>query len=123
MNIPWVYLLCRYGDEIGSPTVEQIRAAAHELFNENIPGMTEADYDEHGAASLRYGFDEGPMYVLEITRGGLARWEEWADQDYNEELTPVREISEITPERAVALWVELAEGNIDVVRSVFAAAT
>lgn len=122
MAIPWTYLLFRYGNEVSSPTSEQIETAAHELFNENISGMTEGDYNEHGAASLRYGFDEGPMYVLEITRSGLARWEEWADQDYNEELAPTREASSFTEKRAVELWKALASGDIDFIRGIFATA-
>jgi hypothetical protein len=73
MSEPWSYHLFRYGDEISAPSVEQVRAAVSELYHENIPGMAEGD-DEHGAASLRYGYDDGPMYVLEITRHGVARW-------------------------------------------------
>src|SRR5262249_45055584 len=52
-----------------------------------VRGMTAADYAEHGAASLRYGFDDGPMYVIEVDRLGRVRFEEWADQDYENELT------------------------------------
>jgi hypothetical protein len=120
MTTPWTYLLFRYGDEVSSPTSEQIQKVAHELFNENIPGMTEGDYNEHGAASLRYGFDEGPKYVLEITRSGIARWEEWADQDYNEVLAPMREASSFTEKRAIDLWKALANGDIDFIRGIFA---
>jgi hypothetical protein len=90
-----------------------------ELYEENVPGMTEDSYDEHGAASLRYGYDEGPMYALEITRHGTAIWEEWADQDYNTELCPEKEIKSLPQELAVLLWEQLAEGNIDVVRAYF----
>ena len=32
--------------------------------------MTEANHEEHGTAFLRYGFDDGPMYVLEVARWG-----------------------------------------------------
>jgi hypothetical protein len=122
MSYPWTCLLSRYGNDISSPTTDDIRSVARELFNENLPGMTEADYNEHGAASLRYGFDEGPMYVLEVTRRGIARWEEWADQDYNEEITPMRELSSMTEERAIELWRALSSGNIELVRHAFATA-
>ena len=50
MSSPWTDLLSRYGNELGSPNTEQIRIAARELFLEDLPGMTESDYDEHGAA-------------------------------------------------------------------------
>ena len=119
MKNSWLFLLCRYGNEIKAPTSDQIDVAANELFHENISGMSEGDYSEHGSLSLRYGFDDGPMYVLEITRGGLARWEEWADQDYNDELAPMREISRVTEVRAIELLNALANGNFEFVRTEF----
>ncbi len=119
MSNPWCYLLYRYGEETGPPTRDDITAAARELYEETLPGMTEAAYEEHGAASLRYGYDEGPMYVLEITRHGTARWEEWADQDYRVELCPMREIKSLPYGNAVLLWEQLAAGQSEVVRAYF----
>jgi hypothetical protein len=120
MSKPWCYLLGRYGNESRSPSPEQIRATVRELYEENLPGMTEGDYDEHGAGSLRYGYDEGPMYVLEITRhGGLARLEEWADQDYENESCPMKETELLPQEKSKLLWNSLATGNIERVRAYF----
>jgi hypothetical protein len=115
-------LLRRYGEEKGMPTYDEISAAVEELYEENLPGMSEHDYEEHGAGSLRYGFDEGPMYVLEITRHGTARLEEWADQDYETELCPMREVKALPQEKAVLLWKHLAAGEIESVRPYFQAA-
>jgi hypothetical protein len=119
MSNPWCYLLRRYGEETGMPTRDEISAAVKELYEENLPGMTERDYEEHGASSLRYGYDEGPMYVLEITRHGTVRLEEWADQDYETELCPMREVKVLPQEKAVLLWGLLAAGEIEAVRSHF----
>ena len=119
MRAPWCYLLRRYGEETRMPTPDEISAAVKELYEENLPGMSEGDYEEHGASSLRYGFDEGPMYVLEITRHGTARLEEWADQDYETELCPMREVRALPREKAVLLWERLAAGEIELVRSHF----
>jgi hypothetical protein len=119
MSNPWCYLLRRYGKETGVPTRDEISSAVKELYEENLPGMTEGDYEEHGASSLRYGYDQGPMYVLEITRHGTARWEEWADQDYETELCPIREVKALPHEKAVQLWEHLAAGEIEAVRSYF----
>ena len=104
------------------PTPDEISAAVKELYEENLPGMSEGDYEEHGASSLRYGFDEGPMYVLEITRHGTARLEEWADQDYETELCPMREVKALAQETAVLLWNYLAAGEIEAVRPHFSIA-
>lgn len=119
MSKPWCYLLYRYGNETGAPTRDEISAAVKELYEESSPSMTEGDYEEHGAASLRYGYDEGPMFVLEITRHGTAIWEEWADQDYKVELCPEKEVKSLPQEKAVLLWEQLAEGKIDLVRAYF----
>lgn len=119
MSNPWCYLLRRYGEEVEMPTHDEISAAVKELYEENLPGMTEGDYDEHGDGSLTYGYDEGPMYELQITRSGIARLSEWADQDYGTELCPMREIDALPQEKAVRLWELLAAGKIEVVRSYF----
>lgn len=122
MGNPWCYLLRRYGEETGAPTREEISAAVKELYEENLPGMTEGDHEEHGAASLRYGYDEGPMYVLEIIRHGTARWEEWADQDCEVELCPMKEVKSLAQEKAVLLLVQLSTGTTEIVRAHFQAA-
>lgn len=116
MGNPWCYLLRRYGEENRMPTRDELAAAIKELYEENLPGMTEGDYEEHGAGSLRYGFDEGPMYILEITSHGTARLEEWADQDYEMKLCPMREVKALPQEKAVLLWEHLAVGEIEAVR-------
>jgi hypothetical protein len=61
MSNPWCFLLRRYGQETGAPTRDEISEAINELYEEDLPDMTERDYEEHGSASLRYGYDEGPM--------------------------------------------------------------
>ncbi|WP_197442409.1 hypothetical protein [Lignipirellula cremea] len=95
----------------------QLAEAVAELYHEILPGMTENDYAEHGAASLCHGFDDGPMYVLEVDRLREVTWEEWGDQDYEQELAPPRRMREVTEDQALRLWSWLAEGQIDRVRS------
>jgi hypothetical protein len=117
MSDPWVILTRRYGDDIRSPSAAQLAEAVAELYQEALPGMTEGDYAEHGAASLRYGYDDGPMYVLEVSRLGDVRLEEWADQDFEQELAPPRTMHEVPEEQALQLWSWLAEGQTNRVRS------
>jgi hypothetical protein len=123
MTEPWLYLLHRYGNETSSPTTADLAETIREIYHEDLPGMTEGDYEEHGAASLRFGYDEGPMFVLEFTRGGIARFEEWADQDYETEICPPKELSSLSENTSLELWVALAQGDISKVRAAFAAAT
>jgi hypothetical protein len=117
MGEPWVILTRRYGSDTRSPTAVQLAEAIAELYHETLPGMTEGDYAEHGAASLRRGYDDGPMYVLEVSRLCEVRLEEWADQDFEQELGPPRMMHDVPEDRALQLLNWLAEGQIDRVRS------
>ena len=116
MATAWVILECRYGTSVRNPTAPELAAAIAELYHEDLPGMTQADYEEHGAASLRYGFDDGPMFVISVTRGGVVTFEEWADQDYEQELHPPRVSKSFSEQQALELWKCLGRGEIDVVR-------
>lgn len=117
MNQPWIILTRRYGGDIRNPTAAQLAEAIAELYHESLPGMTEGDYAEHGAASLRYGYDEGPMFVLEASRLHELMFEEWADQDYEQELAPSRTIHAVPEAQALQLWTWLAQGEIASIRS------
>lgn len=119
MNEPWLYLQKRYGESVASPDDADFADAANELFDESLPGMTEADYSEHGAAHLRLGYDDGPMYVIEVTRLGEAILEEWADQDYENEICPPRSLR-VTAQKALTLWKMLKENRIEDLRKTFA---
>jgi hypothetical protein len=110
MSQPWVILTRRYGGDTRNPTVAQLTEAVAELYHEALPGMTEGDYAEHGAGSLRYGYDDGPMYVVEVNRLGEVTLEEWGDQDYEQVLAPPRRRREVSEDQALRLWTWLAEG-------------
>lgn len=121
MSEPWNYLLTRYGREIEAPTRADIQAAASELLDAGL--ADEGDDEEHGSITLRHGRDEGPLYVLELTCGGIGRWEEWADLDFNVELCPVRELPGLPQDQGVELLQALVAGDIARVRLAFGAGT
>jgi dihydrofolate synthase/folylpolyglutamate synthase len=114
---PWTILTARYGGDTRNPTDTQLAEAIAELYHEALPGMTEGDYAEHGAAFLRYGWDDGPMFVVAATRLREVTLEEWADQDFEQELAPARAMRDVSEDRMLQLWIWLAEGQIDRVRS------
>ena len=87
------------------------------IVSRTLQGMTEGDYAEHGAGSLRFGYDEGPMFVLEVSRLRDVTFEEWADQDYEQQLAPQRKMNLVSEEHALQLWGWLARGEIDQVRA------
>jgi hypothetical protein len=119
MDESWTYLIRRYGGEDASPSPEQIAEAAQELFCEDLPGMTEADYAAHPEASLRFGFDGGPMYVLVVNRHGGAVLEVWSDTDYENEAKSPRKLASVTQAQTTDLWRSLANGDLSNVEGVF----
>lgn len=116
-SMGWVILHKRYGEEVRQPLPSELAQAIGELFDENIEGMAEADYAEHPNAWLRYGFDEGPMFVVEASRNGTATLSKYADQD---DIDPVAEVT-FSVERGplLSLWLWLAEGELERIRSAY----
>jgi hypothetical protein len=114
---PWVILSCRYGADIRQPSDEDLAGALSEIFHENLPSMTEGDYAAHPSAWIRYGFDAGPMYVVEVRRGGRVQFSQWADQDYETELERETAMDGVSEEDALRLWKLLAGGEIDTVKA------
>lgn len=121
MSTPWLILSRRYGGDVRNPTGHELREALVELYVEALPGMTEADYEEHGSAFLRLGEDEGPMYVVYVTRTGRVTFEQWADQDFMVELAEPSVLPSASLEQALSIWSALSAGQIQKLQSVFAA--
>jgi hypothetical protein len=107
----WVILTDRYGADKRQPSPEDLRRAIDELLNENIAGMTEADFAEHPNAWLRYGFDEGPMFVINAYRNGSVTFSQFPDQDDAEPLTE-HTAQPVDRTSLLSLWTWLAEGDI-----------
>jgi hypothetical protein len=110
---PWVILSSRYGGDTREPTVDQLRRALTDVYNESEPSMTEGDYAEHPNASLSYGFDDGPMYVLNVYRSRTVYFSQWTDPDYGSELAPEAEKTNVSESEVRELWELLAAGQID----------
>jgi hypothetical protein len=116
---PWLILTSRYGGDTGDPSQDELASALREVYHENEPGWPEAMYEEHPNAWLRYGFDEGPRFILDVYRGGRVAFGQWADQDFETELAPEQILRGVDEETAKRLWSLLAAGEIDEIRSFF----
>ncbi len=73
--------------------------------------MNKDDYMEHPSTWLRYGFDEEPMYVLDVYRDRSAIFTKYPDQDDSDSLWEYR-MNDILQEKALALWQHLIEGRL-----------
>jgi hypothetical protein len=112
----WVVLTSRYGGDTRNPSAEQLRRALADVYHENDPSMTEGDYAEHPNAWLRYGLDDGPMYVLNVYRGGGVYLAQWADSDYERELESESVRINVSESEALQLWELLAAGQINEIK-------
>lgn len=112
-----VHLTKRFGHGVPDPTEPELADALRELFDPTV------DDEEHGAAWLSYAIffgkfqDEGPEFIVTFTCNRIARFEEWADHDFDEALATEREARDVTNEEALTLWKLLASGDLDAVRS------
>jgi hypothetical protein len=116
MSATWNILTRRYGVDVRDPSHAQLLQAVDELYDENIEGMEEGDYAEHPNAFLRYGTDDGPMFVVDAYRNGTVILAKYADQDFGEpshEMT----LSSVPRERLLELWASLASGDFERIRA------
>lgn len=113
----WVILTKRYGEDVRQPSGEDLAQAIDELFVEEGEGMTEADYADHPNAYLRYGFDEGPVFVAEANRNKSATLSKYADQDDIDAM--VEATFNMDRDTILSLWRRLALGRVEEIRSAY----
>jgi hypothetical protein len=114
---PWLILTERYGKDFSNPTDSDLAAAIAALYHERLSLDLQSSYEEHGAAWLRLGQDDGPMYVIEIGRLSKVTFEEWADQDYEEELCEARRMTGVSEDMALQFWMRLKHRDLHWIRS------
>ncbi|MDQ1921033.1 hypothetical protein [Massilia pseudoviolaceinigra] len=112
MNQAWLTLTSMDGRDIAAPTETQLTAVLAELYAapRKTRGRSKAKAEaeakagakgngppesapEPASAALRFGYDDGLMYVIEVSRGGAIRFEEWSDRDCELALAPPRRMS------------------------------
>lgn len=111
MSEPWFILTKRFGADISDPTLNDLQTAVHEIVDPNY-----AEDHEHTSTFVRYGYDDGPMYVLTYATDRRLSFEQWKDQDFEVEAAPTGYISDVPPHRVVMLMQELREGAVDRVK-------
>src|SRR5262245_28202650 len=98
MSQPWFILTKRFGADVRNPSAETLRAALDEVVD-----PAHAKDIEHTSAFVRYGFDDGPMYVLTYDSSRCLSFEQWADQDFETQLAPRVYMPDVTLTDALRL--------------------
>lgn len=113
MTQAWFSLTGPDGREQASPTEQQMLAVLADLF---APNNTVPHSIEPRSAALRFGYDDGLMYVAEVGSDGEARFEEWSDRDCELALASPRTMP-ATPELARHLWSLMAARQVSKIRA------
>jgi hypothetical protein len=111
MTHAWVELTGPDGHNVQAPTEAQLAAALSEIYEGAGAGADGA----MPTAVLRFGYDDGLMYQLEVGHGGAIRFEEWSDRDCEIALASPRLMS-AGKEDALQLWKWMTQRQVAKIR-------
>jgi hypothetical protein len=77
MTQAWLVLTRPDGRDVAAPSEAQLAAALSDVYG----GNTISPDGGPGSAVLRFGYDDGLMYEMEVSSGGAVRFAEWSDRD------------------------------------------
>lgn len=117
MKQAWFILTKRYGGDVRAPTEKQLTDALNEVYMDSGHPNAHAADIENGSAILRFGYDDGLMYVMEIMCDGTVTFEEWSDQDAEIELAPPKKMVAVPKAQALELWSWLAHRQVSKIRN------
>ena len=107
----WVVLTSLDGRDTSAPTDEQLAAALAQVY----AARASRPEREPASAALRFGYDDGLMYVLEVNTAGEISFEEWSDRDCEMALAAPRRMR-ATQDEALQLWCWLAHRQVSRIR-------
>lgn len=108
----WVVLTKIDGRDVVMPSEAQLAAALAEVYKKGALGE-----DGSGpSAVLRFGYDDGLMYEMEVSGGGQIRFEEWSDRDCEIALASPRRMSALKQKEALQLWLWLSQRQVAKIR-------
>lgn len=109
MTQAWVVLTRSDGRDIAAPSETQLAAALAEVY--------QGQDQSQEAAVLRFGYDDGLMYEVEVGSGGDVKFEEWSDSDREIALASPKTMSKLSQDQALQLWTWLAQRQVTKIRS------
>lgn len=111
MTQAWVTLTGVDGRDIAAPSEAQLAAVLGELFKKR--GKEAAA--QPLSATLRFGYDDGLMYVADLSSDGQLSFEEWSDRDCEIALAvPRRMRASLAQAREV--WTMMARRQVSRIR-------
>lgn len=111
MTQAWVILTGIDGRDLAAPSEPQLAAALAAVYG------APAGADGPPTALLRFGYDDGLMYQVEVSGGGQLRFEEWSDRDCEIALASPRRMLAASERDALQIWLWLAQRQVAKIRS------
>jgi len=105
MTQAWLVLTLADGRDVVAPSEAQMAAALDEV------------YGAAGSAVLRFGYDDGLMYEMEVSSGGTVRFAEWSDRDCEIALADPRTMTALAQADALQLWRLMAQRQVAKIRN------
>ncbi|NVM79229.1 hypothetical protein FHW83_005066 [Duganella sp. SG902] len=112
MTQAWLVLTGPDGREVSAPSEAQMAAALADVYGGKAGGADGGP----GSAVLRFGYDDGLMYELEVSGGGAVRFAEWSDRDCEIALAAPRTMTVAAPADALRLWRLMARRQVAQIR-------
>ncbi|WP_308922243.1 hypothetical protein [Janthinobacterium sp. J1-1] len=113
MTQAWFILTRPDGRNISAPTPTQLAEALEQVYREASPGPDGGP----ASAMLRFGYDDGLMYQVEVASGGEVTFEEWSDRDCEIALASPRRMTALRQDDALQLWQWLAQRQVAKIRA------
>jgi hypothetical protein len=113
MTQAWLVLTRPDGRDVAAPSESQLVAALSEVYNGKVAGPDGGP----GSAVLRFGYDDGLMYEMEVSSGGAVRFAEWSDRDCEIALASPRTMNALAQAEALQLWRLMAQRQVAKIRS------
>jgi len=113
MTQAWLELTRPDGCDVRAPSESQMAAALAEVYS----GKGGQPDGGSGSAVLRFGYDDGLMYEVEVSGGGNVRYAEWSDRDCEIALATPRTMNALKQADALQLWRLLAQRQVAKIRS------
>jgi len=113
MTQAWFILTRPDGRDVSAPTPSQLAETLAELYR----GKADTADGSPASALLRFGYDDGLMYQVEVACGGEVTFEEWSDRDCEIALASPRRMSALCQDDALQLWQWLAQRQVAKIRS------
>jgi hypothetical protein len=113
MTQAWLVLTRPDGRDVAAPSEAQLAAALSDVYG----GNTISPDGGPGSAVLRFGYDDGLMYEMEVSSGGAVRFAEWSDRDCEIALASPRTMTVKQQADALQLWRLMAQRQVAKIRS------